>query len=244
MVRRVDPNGAELVVEHVSRTYEGGAKVLDDVSFRLAPGELGLLTGRSGAGKSTLLNLVAALDEPDAGRIEVDGVPLSDLPDKARYRREVVGFIFQLHHLIGAMTASENVQIPLLPAGVPSHERAERAREALIEVGMVERGHHLPAQLSGGERQRVAVARALINRPRLLLADEPTASLDEQSAEELLELLGELSTVHGRTVLLVSHDPAAPSHAARLLGLRDGRLEVDKPVAAGFSQAPPRAAGG
>jgi ABC-type lipoprotein export system ATPase subunit len=238
-----DRNGAELVVEHVSRAYEGGTKVLDDVSFRLAPGELGLLTGRSGAGKSTLLNLIAALDEPDGGRIEVDGLPLSDLPDRARYRREVVGFIFQLHHLIGAMTAAENVQIPLLPAGVSPGERADRAREALTEVGMAERGGHLPAQLSGGERQRVAVARALINNPRLLLADEPTASLDEQSAVELLDLLGELSTVHGRTVLLVSHDPAAPSRATRLLELRDGHLEVDEPTAAGLSQAPPRAAG-
>lgn len=244
MVRPTNPNGAELIVEHVSRTYQGGAKVLDNVSFRLAPGELGLLTGRSGAGKSTLLNLIAALDEPDAGRIEVDGVPLSDLPDRARYRREVVGFIFQLHHLIGAMTAAENVQIPLLPTGVPQDERADRAREALAEVGMVERGDHLPAQLSGGERQRVAVARALINGPRLLLADEPTASLDEQSAVELLDLLGELSNVHGRTVLLVSHDPAAPARATRLLGLRDGRLEVDEPTAAGLSQAPQRAAGG
>jgi ABC-type lipoprotein export system ATPase subunit len=244
VARPEDRNGAELIVEHVSRIYEGGAKVLDDVSFRLAPGELGLLTGRSGAGKSTLLNLIAALDEPDTGRIEVDGVSLSDLPDKARYRREVVGFIFQLHHLIGAMTATENAQIPLLPMGIPASERADRAREALIEVGMVERGHHLPAQLSGGERQRVAVARALINHPRLLLADEPTASLDEQSAVELLDLLGELSTVHGRTVLLVSHDPAAPSRATRLLGLRDGRLEIDEPAAAGLSQEPPPAAGG
>ncbi len=229
--------GAELVVEHLSRTYEGGVKVLDDVSFRLEPGELGLLTGRSGAGKSTLLNLIAALDRPDSGRIEVDRVSLAELRDKARYRREVVGYVFQLHHLIGAMTAEENVAIPLLPSGVSARERSERARRALAEVEMVERADHLPSQLSGGERQRVAVARALINDPRLLLADEPTASLDEESAGQLLALIGRLSEVRGRTILLVSHDPTAVSYATRLLRMRDGRLETDEPVAAGLSRA-------
>lgn len=233
-----DAEGAELVVEHVTRIYPGGMRVLDDVSFRLGPGELGLLTGRSGAGKSTLLNLIAALDEPQSGRIEVDGESLADLRDKARYRREVVGYVFQLHHLIGAMTAEENVQIPLLPLGISAPERSERARRALIEVEMAERAARLPSQLSGGERQRVAVARALINRPRLLLADEPTASLDEESAGELLTVLGELSGTHGRTILLVSHDPLAPRYATRLLRLRDGRLELDEP-AGSVSRAPP-----
>ena len=217
--------GAELLVEHVSRAYPGGVRALDDVSFRLDPGELALLTGRSGAGKSTLLNLVAALDRPDAGRIAVDGVSLADLPDPARYRREVVGFVFQLHHLIDALTAEENVEIPLLATTLPAAERHERARLALSEVDMAERANRRPAQLSGGERQRVAIARALVNRPRLLLADEPTASLDEQSAEELLALLGELRSDPGCTILLVSHDPVAPSHATRIMRFHDGRLE-------------------
>jgi ABC-type lipoprotein export system ATPase subunit len=225
--------GAELVVDHVSRTYSGGVRALEDVSFRLAPGELALLTGRSGAGKSTLLNLVAALDRPDAGRILVDGVSLTELPDPARYRREVVGFVFQLHHLIDALNAEENVEIPLLATGTPAAERRDRARQALEEVGMAARGHHRPAQLSGGERQRVAVARALVNSPRLLLADEPTASLDEESAEELLGLLGSLRTAAGCTILLVSHDPVAASHATRVLRMHDGRLERDELVAAG-----------
>lgn len=220
--------GASLVVDHVSRVYPGGVRALEDVSFQLEAGELALLTGRSGAGKSTLLNLIAVLDRPDAGRIVVDGVSLDELPDPARYRREVVGFVFQLHHLIGALNAEENVEIPLLATRVPTPERRERARLALEQVGMATRAHHRPAQLSGGERQRVAVARALVNRPRLLLADEPTASLDEESAEELLALLGGLRTAAGCTILLVSHDPVAPSHATRVLRMHDGRLESDE----------------
>ncbi len=238
MVSPPNPSGAELAVEHVSRTYPGGIRALDDVSFRLAPGELGLLSGRSGAGKSTLLNLVAVLDHPDSGEIFVDGVSLAELPDPARYRREVVGFVFQLHHLIGALTAEENVEIPLLPAAVPAEQRRDRARAALLEVGMGRRGDHRPGQLSGGERQRVAVARALINGPRLLLADEPTASLDEESAGELLTLLGELRADRGCTVLLVSHDPMAPDHATRILELHDGALERDEPAPGRLSPAP------
>jgi putative ABC transport system ATP-binding protein len=224
--------GAPVTVEHVSRTYAGGVTALDDVSFEVATGELVLVTGRSGAGKSTLLNLVAALDRPDAGRIVVDGVPLDELRDAARYRREVVGYVFQLHYLLGDLTALENVEVPLMPLALHARERARRAREALDEVGMAHRARHRPAQLSGGERQRAAVARALVNRPRLLLADEPTASLDEQSAAELLALLGQVRAEHGMTILLVSHDPLAGAQASRLVRLHDGQL------ASGVSRAP------
>jgi putative ABC transport system ATP-binding protein len=227
--------GARIAVEHVTRSYSGGVRALDDVSFEVPPGELALLTGRSGAGKSTLLNLIALLDRPDAGRIVVDGMALEDLRDAARYRREVVGYVFQLHHLLGDLTALENVEVPLMPVALRTHERALRAREALDEVGMARRAHHRPSQLSGGERQRVAVARALVNRPRLLLADEPTASLDEQSAAQLLALFAELRAAHGMTVLLVSHDPLAVEGASRVLRLVDGRLAGDGP---GVSRAP------
>jgi ABC-type lipoprotein export system ATPase subunit len=244
VVHGPNSSGAELAVEHVSRTYPGGIRALEDVSFRVAPGEIALLTGRSGAGKSTLLNLVALLDRPDSGEILVDGLSLAELPDPARYRREVVGFVFQLHHLIEALTAQENVEIPLHPTALPAADRHRRAREALAEVGMGERAAHPPSQLSGGERQRVAVARALVNGPRLLLADEPTASLDEQSARELLELLGELAATRGCTILLVSHDPMAPSRAARILRLHDGRLEHEERAPQAISQAPGRGAGG
>jgi putative ABC transport system ATP-binding protein len=227
--------GARIAVEHVTRSYSGGVRALDDVSLEVRAGELLLLTGRSGAGKSTLLNLIALLDRPDAGRIVVDDVALDDLDDAARYRREVVGYVFQLHHLLGDLTAVENVEVPLMPVPLHAHERAERAREALDEVGMAGRAHHRPSQLSGGERQRVAVARALVNRPRLLLADEPTASLDEQSAAQLLALFADLRAAHGMTILLVSHDPLAVERASRVLRLEDGRLAAGGP---GVSRAP------
>jgi putative ABC transport system ATP-binding protein len=223
---------SHVAVEHVSRTYAGGVRALDDVSIEVAAGELVLITGRSGAGKSTLLNLIAALDRADAGRIVVDGVPLTDLRDVARYRREVVGYVFQLHHLLGDLTALENVEVPLMPLRLHARERAREAHEALDEVAMARRARHRPAQLSGGERQRVAIARALVNRPRLLLADEPTASLDEESAAELLALLGHLRGEHGMTILLVSHDPLAADQASRIVRLHDGR------VAGTFSPAP------
>jgi putative ABC transport system ATP-binding protein len=221
--------GARVAVEHVSRTYPGGVRALDDVSFDVEAGDLALLTGRSGAGKSTLLNLVALLDRPDAGTIAVDGEDLRDVADAARYRREVVGYVFQLHHLLGDLSALENVEVPLIPTHAHAARRRERAEEALAEVGMARRARHRPSQLSGGERQRVAVARALVGHPRLLLADEPTASLDEESAAQLLGLFADLRRSHGMTVLLVSHDPLAAAHASTIVRLHDGRVVSPAP---------------
>ena len=232
--------GAHVVAEHVTRTYSGGIRALSDVTFDIAPGELALVTGRSGAGKSTLLNLLAALDRPDAGRILVDGVGLDRLPDAARYRREVVGYVFQLHHLLGDLTALENTEVPLMPLGLHARERTRRALEALDEVGMAQRARHRPTQLSGGERQRVAVARALVNRPRLLLADEPTASLDEESARRLLALFADLRASHGMTIILVSHDRLAARHATCVLRLHDGRLVSAERGGREVSRAPRR----
>ena len=217
--------GAAVRVEHASRTF-GDLRAIDDVSFTVAPGEFLLITGRSGAGKSTLLNLIAAFDRPDAGRVVVDGTPVETVDDVARFRREVVGFVFQLHHLMAALTAQENVEIPLYPLDLPKRERHARAREALAEVGLERRATHRPSQLSGGERQRVAVARALVNHPRLLLADEPTAALDEQTGREILELLERLRREHDMTIVLVSYDPAAHEFADRLLWLQNGSLET------------------
>jgi len=216
--------GAELIVEHVAKSYPGGVCALNDVSFRLAAGELALLTGRSGSGKSTLLNLIAGLLTPDRGTIVVDGTPLDTVRDKARYRREVIGIVFQLHHLLATLTAQENVEIPLIPQGMPAAERRRRVTEALDAVGLGTRCRHRPAELSGGERQRVAVARALVNRPRLLLADEPTGSLDETTGGEVLRLISDVSRDRGTTVLLVSYDPLAAGYAQRTFELRDGRL--------------------
>lgn len=216
--------GAEVVLDHVHKRFGERVTALDDVSFTIAPGELVLLSGHSGAGKSTTLNLIAGLDTPDSGQVRVDGVDVAALPDTARYRREVVGFVFQLHHLILTLTAEENVEMALIPAGLPRAERLARARAALAEVGLVERGTHLPRQLSGGERQRVAIARAIVNGPRLLLADEPTGALDSAATTRTLALLGELRRERGMTVVLVSYEPEAEPLADRTLHLHDGRV--------------------
>ncbi len=193
----MSPSGAAVVVERVSKRFGARVQALQDVAFALEPGELVLLSGPSGSGKSTLLNLIAGLDAPDAGRILVDGMPLAELHDRARYRRETIGFVFQLHHLILGLTAEENVEVALIPSHLPRAERLARARAALDEVGLAARRTHLPAQLSGGERQRVALARALVNRPRLLLADEPTGALDTAAGVQVMELLDRLRRVHG-----------------------------------------------
>jgi ABC-type lipoprotein export system ATPase subunit len=221
--------GAAVRVEGVTKRYGEAVTALRDVSLRLEPGELVLLTGRSGAGKSTLLNLIAGFDRPDAGRILVDGHDVAALPDPARYRREVVGFVFQLHHLIGGLTAEENVEVPLIPGAGRRAARLARARAGLEEVGLGERRTHLPAQLSGGERQRVALARALVSGPRLLLADEPTGALDSDAARHVMALLAELSRRRGTTVLLVSHEPEAARAADRVVELRDGELVPGQP---------------
>ena len=224
--------GAEVTIDGVTKRYGALVTALHDVSLHLEPGELVLLTGPSGSGKSTLLNLIAGFDRPDAGRIVVGGEPVASLPDPARFRREVVGFVFQLHHLIPGLTAEENVEIPLIPTIRRRAERLARARAALHEVALDERLAHLPAELSGGERQRVALARALVGRPRLLLADEPTGALDSEASTQVLELLAARSREHGTTVLLVSHEPDAARHADRIVCMRDGRITGADPSAA------------
>jgi putative ABC transport system ATP-binding protein len=217
-------NGAEVVVDHVCKAFEGGRiRALEDVSLRLAPGELVALTGPSGSGKSTLLNLVGALDSPDAGTIAVDGVTL-DGSDAATYRAQTVGFVFQFHNLIPVLSAAENVQVPMLGRGPGRAERVERAQELLDEVGLGNRAEAFPPTLSGGERQRVAIARALANDPRLLLADEPTGALDSETGDQIVALLRRLRETRGMTILLVTNDPSVAARADRVLELRDGLL--------------------
>jgi ABC-type lipoprotein export system ATPase subunit len=218
------PRGAGVVAEDVGKRFGARVVALEAVSFVVAPGELVLVAGPSGAGKSTLLNLLAGFDRPDSGRIAVAGQPLAQLRDPARFRREVLGFVFQLHHLLAGLTAEENVEIPLIPVVRRRPERLARARAALADVGLEQRRTHRPGELSGGERQRVALARALVTRPRLLLADEPTAALDSASGVQVLALLATLCRRDGTTVVLVSHDPQAPRLADRVLHLRDGHL--------------------
>jgi ABC-type lipoprotein export system ATPase subunit len=221
---RAERAGAEVVVDRVSKSYDSRIVAVREVSLRLEPGEFVSLTGPSGCGKSTLLNLIGSLLRPDSGSIRVDGIEVENLKRPADYRRTTVGFVFQLHHLLPVLSAGDNVEVPLIGSGLSRRERRERARELLAEVGLAERVNHLPSQLSGGERQRVAVARALANRPRLLLGDEPTGALDSESSKRVLDLLASLGERHGMTMLVVSYDPEVGRHADRTLRMADGRI--------------------
>jgi ABC-type lipoprotein export system ATPase subunit len=217
--------GAEVVVERVSKAFEGGRiQALVEASLRVAPGEFVSLIGPSGSGKSTLLNLIGALDRPDSGSIIVDGAALDGGDAAAEYRATTVGFVFQFHNLIPTLTALENVQVPMLGRGPARAERAARARGLLDEVGLGRREGAFPATLSGGERQRVALARALANEPRLLLADEPTGSLDSATGAQVLQLIERVRDERGMTVLLVTNDEALAANGERTLHLRDGRV--------------------
>ncbi len=225
--------GAEVVVEDVRRSF-GAHTVLDGVSFTMAPGDLVALRGSSGSGKSTLLNIIGSLDRPDAGRVLVDGVEVSALQHPVMYRRTTVGFVFQSHHLLPGITVQANVELPLIAAGVGHGRRARRARELLERVGLAGREGAAPAELSGGERQRVALARALVHRPRLLLADEPTAALDEATSERMLAILDELRRERGMTMLAVTYDDALVRRATWTLKLDRGRVsELRVPAAGG-----------
>jgi len=214
----------------VTRVYQMGANLvtaLDHVSVTLAEGEFVAIQGTSGSGKSTLLNLLGGLDRPTRGEVLFDSIPLGPFTKKqmARYRRESVGMIFQNFNLITTMTAAENVRLALAFGGVRGTERRTRAGELLERVGLAGRTEHRPLELSGGEQQRVAIARALANRPRVLLADEPTGNLDSTRARELLALLREMVDREGLTVLLVTHDhELASSFADRIIMMKDGRV--------------------
>jgi putative ABC transport system ATP-binding protein len=224
--------GAAIVVDGVRKSFEGGrVAALRDVSFRIEAGELVALTGASGSGKSTLLNLVGALDRPDAGSISVGGQRLDALERPAEYRAATIGFVFQRHDLLPTLTAAENVQVPMF--GRRSRgEREARSRELLAEVGLADRADARPGVLSGGERQRVAIARALANEPRLILADEPTGSLDSATGSQVLELLEQLRAQRGTTILLVTNDELVAERADRMLRLRDGVIRAEEPRSA------------
>jgi putative ABC transport system ATP-binding protein len=215
--------GAEVLLEGVRRV-RGSVVAVADVSLSVAAGESVALMGPSGSGKSTLLGVVGGLARPDTGHVLVDGKPPEQHGGLAAYHRDVVGFVFQLHHLLPMLTAQGNVEVPLVAAGIGRAERRERARALLDEVGLANRADHLPGELSGGERQRVAVARALANEPRLLLADEPTGALDSDSSERVLELLEEARSRRGTTMIIVTHDPQIAARADRVVRMLDGRL--------------------
>jgi putative ABC transport system ATP-binding protein len=220
-------------LDQVSRVYVTGdtrLRALDGVSLRVAAGEYVAIMGTSGSGKSTMMNLVGLLDRPDEGAVRIDGVAVSGLSDRAlsAIRNQKLGFVFQSFHLLPRLTAVENVEVPMTYAGVPVRERRARALEALAQVGLKDRVHHTPTQLSGGQQQRVAIARALVNRPRLLLADEPTGALDTETTRQILELVDGLHR-DGLTVVLVTHEPDVARRAERVISMRDGRIVKDGP---------------
>ncbi len=230
---RLDEGPAIIQARGLLKTYRLGSSVvraLDGVDLTVERGELMAVMGRSGSGKTTLLNVLGGLDRPDAGQVLVDGVDIARLNGSRlpRLRREKVGFVFQEFNLIPTLTALENVELPLRYAGVPRGERRRRALEALSLVGMGGRVHHRPSQLSGGEQQRVALARALVNRPAIVLADEPTGELDTQTAAEVMSLVQRLNREMGQTFIIVTHDPAVAHRCRRVVRMEDGRIVSDE----------------
>ncbi|MFZ5822904.1 MAG: ABC transporter ATP-binding protein [Bacillota bacterium] len=205
-----------------------GIRALDGASLAVRRGEIVGIMGRSGSGKSTLMHMLGCLDRPDAGRVCIDGVEVTRLPDRAlpALRLSKLGFVFQVHNLVPTLTALENVALPLryLRPRPRDGEARARARAMLEAVGLGDRLHHLPGQLSGGQQQRVAIARALINNPALVLADEPTGSLDTQMARHLLHLLRRLCRERGQTFIVVTHDPVVGQACDRVCQMEDGRI--------------------
>jgi ABC-type lipoprotein export system ATPase subunit len=209
----------------LTRVYGDGEEIraLDSVTMHVAPGEFIAVMGPSGSGKSTLLNVLGTLDRPTGGEIIVNGQSLAEIKDVDSFRAKTVGFMFQLHNLLPTMTARENVEVPMVGYQT-TNDRRLRAEELLTLVGMADRMNHLPGQLSGGQRQRVAAARALANKPRIILADEPTGSLDTVAGQELMYLLKELNRSQGVTFVIVTHDLSVARQTSRVLVMADGKI--------------------
>jgi len=226
-------NMSELIeVMNIHKTYHLGEvdlPVLKGVSLKIARGELVTLMGASGSGKSTLMNILGCLDHPTSGEYWLDGREISRFgaKERARLRNRIIGFVFQSFNLLPRTTALENVLMPLgySMENLTEHQKKQRAVEMLEKVGLAGRADHQPSQLSGGEQQRVAIARSLINRPQVLLADEPTGNLDSHTSEEILEMFQELNRAEGITIILVTHDPNVARHAQRSIHIKDGLIE-------------------
>ena len=214
----------------IHKTYRLGLHTipaLQGVDLSVARGELLALTGPSGSGKSTILNLCGLIDTPDSGEIELNGQPVKGLSENALtlLRRDALGFVFQSFNLVPVMTVAENVDYPLFLAGVPAAERRQRVADQLAAVGLSEHAHHRPDALSGGQRQRVAIARALVKRPKLVIADEPTASLDSHTADQVLNLMRERGHAQGAAFVIATHDSRLTARCDRVVALLDGRIQ-------------------
>ena len=225
---------SELVIRirELTRDYEMGTetvRALRGVSLDIHPNEYVAIMGPSGSGKSTLMNLIGCLDTPTAGEYWLNGQEVSRLSDNAlaAVRNREIGFVFQTFNLLARATALHNVELPLVYGGITAAERRARAVQALEAVGLGERMEHRPNELSGGQRQRVAIARALVNRPAILLADEPTGNLDSSTSEEIMRLFGDLHA-NGQTVIMVTHEPDIAAYADRVIVLRDGQVASDR----------------
>jgi putative ABC transport system ATP-binding protein len=221
---------AFISIENVSKTYNGGqldsiVPVLTDISVEIEEGEFIALMGPSGSGKSTLLTTIGAMNHPSQGRVLIDGIDIYGLSDERRadFRMEYLGFVFQQHHLMPYLTALENAMLPLATSSIATKEKRERAMEVLERVALGNKGSRLPNQLSGGEQGRLAIARALVNEPPLLLADEPTGTLDSKTGNEIMEVFLRLNR-HGQTIFMVTHNRENAAVADRVLEIRDGRL--------------------
>ena len=221
-------------IEHIAKVYKVGSEevhALRDVSLKINKNEYVAIMGPSGSGKSTLMNMLGCLDTPTAGIYDFKAVSVSEMTDNelARIRNKEIGFVFQTFNLLARSDAVHNVELPLIYAGIGSTERRERAKQALVDVGLEDRMHHKPNELSGGQRQRVAIARALVSNPAIILADEPTGNLDSKTGEEIMGLFHEIHE-KGNTIILVTHEEYIAEHALRIIRLKDGLVEKDENV--------------
>jgi putative ABC transport system ATP-binding protein len=225
-------DGNVVRVQDVRKEYRRGSEridVLQGINLEIPPGDFLALMGPSGSGKTTLLNLIGGLDRPTSGGVEVAGEPISRLSDGqlAKWRARHIGFVFQFYNLLPVLTAEKNVELPLLLTSLSAAERRRHAATALGVVGLGDRARHYPRQLSGGQEQRVGIARAIVTDPTLLLCDEPTGDLDRKSGDEILDLLQALNREHGKTIIMVTHDPHAAARAKRTLHLDKGSLVTE-----------------